>query len=186
MADQGSSDSDKISSLGRGRGRGVGYADPEARATSSSTSEKRPGNGDANGNGKNNANGNGVKRGMSRDQRHLARYHITKPEHIVQKTGTSGQTRMFSANYFRMVLKKNFEFVLYRVDFEPEIENIYMRKAFIGSQRELLGGYIFDGEVMQWEKFNKSLTSNVFYRRKHDLHHTSLGTGRKQLSHQVA
>jgi aubergine len=37
---------------------------------------------------------------------------------------------------------------LYRVDFEPDIEIAGLRKAFVGNQRELFGGYLYDGQNM--------------------------------------
>lgn len=141
-------DNENSSSLGRGRGRS-NRVDPELRATSSSASEKRSAT-DATGNGNGNNNNNGHKRGTVREQRNLGpNFHRTTP--LAQgnsKEGTSGRILTLSANYFKMIRKPNFEFTLYRVDFEPDIELAGLRKAFVGKLSEQLGGYLFDGANM--------------------------------------
>jgi aubergine len=72
----------------------------------------------------------------------------TRPDSINSKAGTSGNPVKLSANYFKMVRKPTFAFTLYRVDFEPDFEIEGLRKAFVGRQREYLGGYLFDGQNM--------------------------------------
>lgn len=75
--------------------------------------------------------------------------YTTKPPSVRDsKSGTSGSPLKLSANYFKLIRKPKFEFALYRVDFKPEIENAAMRKAFVGHHKELLGGYLFDGQSM--------------------------------------
>lgn len=75
--------------------------------------------------------------------------YSTKPSSVGEsKSGTSGQSLKLSANYFKLIRKPKFEFALYRVDFKPDIENAAMRKAFVGHHKELLGGYLFDGQSM--------------------------------------
>lgn len=55
---------------------------------------------------------------------------------------------------------------MYRVDFEPEVELVILRKVFIGQQQELLGGYLYDGQSMiyvtrrlEQEKYQFEVTS---------------------------
>lgn len=59
---------------------------------------------------------------------------------------------MFSSIWIFLLLQLNrrpeFTFQLYRVDFEPEIDFPPLRKAFVGAQREIFGGYLFDGQNM--------------------------------------
>jgi aubergine len=73
----------------------------------------------------------------------------TKPELSENsKEGKSGTTVSLSANYFKLIRMPNFEFNLYRVDFQPDIELAALRKKFVYVQREYLGGYLFDGQSM--------------------------------------
>lgn len=72
----------------------------------------------------------------------------TRPDTADTKEGTSGKRIQLSANYFKLLRQPNFEFNLYRVDFEPDVEIDYIRKSFIGQQRDLLGGYLYDGRSM--------------------------------------
>lgn len=51
-----------------------------------------------------------------------------------------------SANYFQLIKAPTFKFTQYRIDFEPEVDLMILRKVFIGQQRELLGGYLYDGD----------------------------------------
>lgn len=86
------------------------------------------------------------RRGTSRDQRKLGTYR-TKPDLPENsKQGTSGTTISLSANYFKLIRKPQFEFNLYRIDFEPDLEVDTLRKRFVYEQRDLLGGYLFDGQ----------------------------------------
>lgn len=93
-----------------------------------------------------NGNGNGAKRGTNRDC--SLKVYKTKPDDLNKKTGTSGNPVKLSANYFKLIRKPTFEFTLYHVDFEPNVDILPLRKAFIGQQREYLGGYLFDGQNM--------------------------------------
>lgn len=72
----------------------------------------------------------------------------TKPDLINSKEGTSGNPVSLSANYFKLIQKPQFEFNLYRVDFDPQIDLEAMSKKFVYEQREILGGYLFDGQNM--------------------------------------
>lgn len=71
----------------------------------------------------------------------------TRPESSENsKEGISGRKVSLSANYFRLNQKPNFEFCLYRVDFEPDLEHVGTRKAFLAQHKEHFGGYLFDGQ----------------------------------------
>lgn len=153
-------DDNHMPTLGRGRGRGTG-ADPDARTVSSTSDKRTAANGDR-------PNGHlGQKRGTTRDHQPLATYK-TRPQSTNTKQGTSGTPLKLSANYFKvcfnsfwfardltqfefsfqLIKKPAFAFTLYRVDFEPDVEIAGMRKAFVGSQRETFGGYLYDGQNM--------------------------------------
>lgn len=68
--------------------------------------------------------------------------YSTKPAGTYTKQGTSGKKVELCANYFRLIKKPSFEFNLYRVDFEPPVDEDKLRKAFISQQRAVLGGYL--------------------------------------------
>lgn len=92
-----------------------------------------------------NGNGNGQKRGTNRSDGTPWKLLKTRPETNNSKAGTSGTQVKLSANYFKMLRKPTFEFTQYHVDFEPVVDLDQVRKAFIGQQREYLGGYLYDG-----------------------------------------
>lgn len=48
------------------------------------------------------------------------------------------------ANYFELRERPNYEMVMYRVDFEPEIELAPKRKYLMYTQRDLFGAYLYD------------------------------------------
>ena len=132
---------------GRGRGRGH-RQDTELRPASSSTSGKREADeSHSSGNGNGNGNGTGKKRGTTREYAMLPVYN-TRPETAQTKKGTSGRPVQLSANYFKLLQRPTFKFVMYRVDWKPEFDLIILRKVFLSKQREFLGGYLFDGQNM--------------------------------------
>jgi aubergine len=75
-------------------------------------------------------------------------YSVTRPQHINSKEGKTGTPVDLSANYFRIIKKPSFHFSLYRVDFEPEVPNVRVRKAFVYQQEIYLQGYLYDGGNM--------------------------------------
>lgn len=69
----------------------------------------------------------------------------TRPKEITSKVGITGQKITCEANYFRLDKQPNWNIYHYRVDFEPEVLDARARRRLVGSQREMLGGYLFDG-----------------------------------------
>lgn len=69
----------------------------------------------------------------------------TRPKEITSKIGTTGQKITCEANYFRLAKQPDWNIYLYRVDFEPEVMDARCRRRLIATQREMLGGYLFDG-----------------------------------------
>lgn len=71
---------------------------------------------------------------------------VAVPEKTVQsKEGSVGVEVSLSANYFQFIRTDNFAISLYRVDFDPDVDHIGLRKFLVREQKNLLGGYIFDG-----------------------------------------
>lgn len=67
----------------------------------------------------------------------------TRPEKISAgsgKCGSSGSKVQLLSNYFRLNQLPDFEFIQYRVDFEPDIEFAGLRKAFIYQHQSDFGG----------------------------------------------
>lgn len=93
---------------------------------------------------------------------------VTKPATIQSKAGTSGNTLKLSANYFQLTKKPTWELYQYRVDFKPEIHLAPFRKYLVKTQKDLLGGYLFDGTQLflcrkldvQGDKFEKIVKGN--------------------------
>lgn len=120
-----------------GRGRGVRISELRSRVTPSTSADAA---GEAAGS---------EKKEDAASVPTVKPVYNTKPSSLRDsKEGTSGRALKLSANYFKLIRKPKFEFALYRVDFKPEIENAAMRKAFVAHQKELLGGYLFDGQNM--------------------------------------
>lgn len=69
----------------------------------------------------------------------------TRPDKIESKFGTSGQPITCEANYFRLLTKPDWQLFAYRVDFKPDVEDRRFRNFLVGSQRQMIGGYLFDG-----------------------------------------
>ncbi|XP_070495735.1 uncharacterized protein [Chironomus tepperi] len=72
-------------------------------------------------------------------------FYYTRPEGVSSKCGTSGTPVKLTSNYFEIQELPNFQFTQYRVDFVPELDIAKIRNAFIGQQKPVLGGYIYDG-----------------------------------------
>lgn len=81
----------------------------------------------------------------------------TRPQHVQTKAGASGEKVALKANCFPIDELADLDFNQYRVDFEPELELINVRKALVGKHISSFGG----------EKFylKKYLSSNlkIFY-----------------------
>lgn len=63
----------------------------------------------------------------------------------MSKVGTTGQKITCEANYFRLTKKPEWNIHLYRVDFSPDVPDERFRRYLVRTQREMLGGYLFDG-----------------------------------------
>lgn len=68
----------------------------------------------------------------------------TRPIHIQQKQGNSGQLLKIKANYFPLVSPIKWEIYHYHVDFSPEIETASFRNALLQRQRAILGSFLYD------------------------------------------
>lgn len=68
----------------------------------------------------------------------------TRPTHIAQKQGNSGQLLHIKANYFALNSKIKWQIYHYHVDFSPEIESASFRNALLVRQREILGSFLYD------------------------------------------
>lgn len=89
------------------------------------------------------------KRGKTREDRSMDKVEPhTRPEHIDANTkkGTQGTQMQLETNYFKLRFKPGMKFRQYRVDFQPDVEDIRIRKALIYQNNEKLGAYIYDGQ----------------------------------------
>lgn len=130
--------------LNRGRGRGIFFnrgllSSPSASIASPSTSSR----GGSTASQQVSSATLGAKRGTSRDETRLV--YSTKPTDFVSKQGSTGRNIPLYANYFKLLKKPEFEFNLYRVDFDPSVDNEMMRKKFIREHKDEIGGFLYDG-----------------------------------------
>lgn len=87
----------------------------------------------------------------------------TKPETTENsKEGKSGTEVNLTANYFKMIKMPKFEFNLYRINFDPDVQLGALRKRFIYDQKEIFGGYLFDGQSMLYLTRCLDSTTKVF------------------------
>lgn len=101
--------------------------------------------------GDNGGNGNGapVGRGAMRGRRQVNVENVrTRPATLNSKRGTSGRVVSLQANYFKLETHTDWCLYQYRVDFAPEEDRTFIRKALLRNHRATLGGYIFDGTMM--------------------------------------
>ncbi|CAL4066366.1 unnamed protein product, partial [Meganyctiphanes norvegica] len=72
----------------------------------------------------------------------------TKPEHVTNKKGTSGQAILLRANYYEVKAVPDWVLLMYRVDFSPEDERTQVKKELLRQHSQVLGNYIFDGNQL--------------------------------------
>lgn len=85
-------------------------------------------------------------RGKLREEKKVPeRLLYTRPDKIESKVGSEGQPITCEANYFRLLKTPDWQVYLYRVDFDPAVESAGFRKYLISTQRDMIGGYLFDG-----------------------------------------
>uniref|UniRef100_A0A0A9YSH4 Protein piwi n=1 Tax=Lygus hesperus TaxID=30085 RepID=A0A0A9YSH4_LYGHE len=93
-----------------------------------------------------------VSRGKAEPTRGTVRQRAIDETHVFRnldvKQGTKGDRVNLQANYFQFMEKANMVLIQYRVDFNPDIEATFVRKAILSRFKEDLGKYIFDGTVM--------------------------------------
>lgn len=70
----------------------------------------------------------------------------TRPTELKSKCGTSGQAITCEANYFRLKHQPTWRIYQYRVDFQPDVEDIKHRRYLIAQCK--LGGFLFDGTML--------------------------------------
>lgn len=68
----------------------------------------------------------------------------TVPDGLNSKCGTAGTPIRLKANYFELKTMPKFNINQYRIDFEPDIEMVAIRKRLLFEQKPLLGGYLYD------------------------------------------
>lgn len=70
----------------------------------------------------------------------------TIPKDVKETVGTTGVNVPLMANYIKFEAPQGATVYDYRVDFEPEVEATFIRRAMIYDKKDLFGGaYIFDG-----------------------------------------
>lgn len=70
----------------------------------------------------------------------------TRPEHVANKKGKSGNPLTVIANYFKVETIPDWVIYQYHVDFSPSVESPRMRRALLCIHKEQLGScYLFDG-----------------------------------------
>lgn len=67
---------------------------------------------------------------------------------FTQSAGHTGSTIDIKANYFKLKSHTDWCVYQYRVDFAPEEDRTFIRKALLKLHREKIGAYIFDGTVL--------------------------------------
>lgn len=73
----------------------------------------------------------------------------TRPEHITDKSGTTGQTISVVSNFIRLRNRPNTAIFQYNVSYSPQIDNKGLRLKLVYQQDELIGKVrAFDGMIL--------------------------------------
>lgn len=97
----------------------------------------------------------------------------TRPDKIESKVGLSGQKITCEANYFRLTKQPNWSIYQYRVDFMPDVPCEKFRRYLVGTQREMLGGFLFDGtQIFLTKKLESELVDRVAHGKDDETPYT--------------
>lgn len=69
----------------------------------------------------------------------------TRPDSLLNKRGTNGKLIKLQTNYFTVPRHPKWQIFQYHVQFDPIVVIAGLRRALIAQHRNLLGGYLFDG-----------------------------------------
>ncbi|XP_063696838.1 protein aubergine-like [Culicoides brevitarsis] len=93
--------------------------------------------------------GSGATRAQMRGRRYIAELVHTRPDIVGNsKKGSTGAFTTLSSNYFRLVRKPEWSIFQYRVDFQPDIDSVAIRKALFRKHAEMFSGFMFDGTML--------------------------------------
>lgn len=101
-------------------------------------------------------------RGSIRSKVELENILVTRPPNIESKHGVNGEPVELLTNYFQLIRKPNWMIYRYRVDFKPEVHLDKLRNFLIATQKEMLGGYLFDGtQIFITRKLEQDVVEKV-------------------------
>jgi len=107
-----------------------------------------------------------------RHERMLKRYiePRTRPDSLVQKSGTSGSVIPLMTNYFRLRAKPNWTLYQYHVSFSPEVDSKKVRIALVKQHMQGVAGGVnaFDGTVLFLTERLPENPMELFSQRKTD------------------
>lgn len=83
-----------------------------------------------------------------RDRRDRLDMCVSHDKDLQTKKGNIGRTVCLTAIYFRVLRKPEWELHQYRVDFNPHVEILVLRKRLMHEQKPLLGGFLYDSNNM--------------------------------------
>lgn len=124
-------------------GNGSGGAIPKSGGNGGSNGGRGGGN-----NGGNGSQSVDAQRGARRGNRAICDLVRTRPENQNSKKGSSGTQITLTANYFKLASQTKWNLYKYRVDFSPDIETTFARKAVMKRQMPQLGQFLFDGTMI--------------------------------------
>ncbi|XP_022818139.1 piwi-like protein Siwi [Spodoptera litura] len=92
--------------------------------------------------------GRGSRRGGGRVLPEQTMILRTRPSVIESKKGTSGTVIDLRSNYFLVKTTPQWRLYQYHVDFSPDEDSTFIRRALLRVHAKTLGGYLFDGSVL--------------------------------------
>ncbi|XP_069157940.1 piwi-like protein Siwi [Procambarus clarkii] len=72
----------------------------------------------------------------------------TRPQHVTDKKGTSGQPIILRANYYEVQATPDWALCMYHVVFCPDEVRTRVRKVLLRQHSQALGNYVFDGNQL--------------------------------------
>ncbi|KAG7167994.1 piwi-like 3 [Homarus americanus] len=72
----------------------------------------------------------------------------TRPPHVMEKKGKTGQPIILRANYYEIKSTPDWALCMYHVTFTPDEDRTHMKKLLLRQHVSTLGNYIFDGNQL--------------------------------------
>lgn len=110
-----------------------------------------------------------VKDERERRGRRVPEQRNTRPEHIINKQGSTGAKITLSTNHFKLQTKPQFAVYQYNVSFSPEVDSKGTRHGMLNEHKDLIGSTMaFDGMILYLPKKLPDVVTKRMVTRRSD------------------